>query len=202
MRKQKQAKQHVVARQADVAAFCGVSIDAVKNWAKQGMPGKAPSYDLAEIVQWLRRDGPWKPHGREQALDALGDEILLEGGAGNSPALEKLRAAKAALAELDLQQRRGQLLSVERSKEIGLRWATLLKRMGERLGKRFGRDATAAVHDTLEECRRVLEDGYAPPANPDPDAQLVDSKRPAKASKTDKPVGRGRNRGAKRAPRR
>jgi hypothetical protein len=166
------------------------------------MPGSAPGYDLRLIVQWLRRDGPWRPHRRDSPTpDAVGDDVLLEGGAVNSPALEKLRAAKAALAELDLQERRGGLISVERSKEIGLRWATLIKRLGERLGKRYGRDAAAAVIDTLEECGRVLDDGYARPADAGSDAGVVAGKLQAEGGKADKSVGRRRSGGAKRAAR-
>lgn len=188
----------VVSRQADVADFCGVSIDTVKSWAKRGMPGKPPRYDLQTIVQWLRKDGPWQPRG-PQLRELIGDESLLD-GAADSPALEKLRAAKAALAELDLQERRGSLVSVERSKEIGLRWAALIKRLGERLGKRWGRDATTAVNDTLEECQRVLDDGYAGPADADADAELVDTEREAAGGSPDKPVGGARGRRSKRPP--
>jgi hypothetical protein len=160
------------------------------------MPGKPPKYCLREIVHWLRSTGPWKPRGGQ----ALPDDLLLADV--DSPALERLRAAKAALAELELQREQRILITVEQSKEIGLRWATLIKRLGERLGKRYGRDATAAVHDTLEECRRVLEAGYAAPADADPDSELVDSVSQTKDSPPDKPMGRKRSRGPKRAPRR
>lgn len=189
----------VVARQVDVAAFFAVALDTVKGWAKAGMPGKASAYDLREIVQWLRKSGPWQPRGK--IADAVGDDILLEGGVGNSPALEKLRAAKAALAELDLQERRGTLISVEKSKEIGERWASKIKRMGERLGKRYGRDATADVNDTLEECRRDLESGYAPRGDAHPHAELVDSEREAASHQADGAVGGRRSRRAKRSVR-
>lgn len=193
-------KSWTVTRQVDVARFFGQSLDTVKGWAKQGMPGHANAYDLQAVVAWLRKEGPWRE--RTQRGNGTPDEetILLSGP--STASLERLRAAKAAIAELDLQLRRGQLVTVERAKDVGLRWAVIIKRMAERLGKRYGQDATAAVNETLEECARVLETGFAPPANPDSDAQLVARKRKAKKRKAHKPVGRKRSHRPQRSTRR
>ena len=72
---------------------------------------------------------------------------------GNSPALERYRLAKAKLAELDLHLRKNDLIEVARAKEVFLRWSVLVRRMGERLSKRFGPDAAATVNETLDSCR-------------------------------------------------
>jgi phage terminase Nu1 subunit (DNA packaging protein) len=53
----------ILKRHIDVARHFGVSIDTVKNWAKQGMPGRMEAYDVGQIVRWLRLDGPWRRSG-------------------------------------------------------------------------------------------------------------------------------------------
>jgi len=78
-------------------------------------------------------------------------EPLQDGG--DSPALERYRLAKAKLAELDLHLRKNDLIERDKAKEIFLRWAVLVRRMGERLSKRFGPDAAATVNETLDACR-------------------------------------------------
>jgi hypothetical protein len=134
--------------QKEVCLFFGVSIDTVKNWAKQGMPGKKGNWSLDLIAQWLRADGPWKRW----------DDDPLLGEGGDSPSLERYRLAKAKLAELDLEMRKGQLIERDKARDIFGRWAVLVRRMGERLGKRFGPDAAATVNETLESCRAAVMD--------------------------------------------
>jgi hypothetical protein len=82
--------------------------------------------------------------------------LLAEGG--DSPGLERYRLAKAKLAELDLEMRKGQLIDRGKARDIFGRWAILIRRMGERLGKRFGPDAAATVNETLESCRAAVMD--------------------------------------------
>jgi len=143
-----------VPRQVDVAEFCGVSLATVQSWAKQDMPGTPGAYDVREIVQWLRSWGPWRQHAKPDGWDPLVDE---DAGDGSSPAQERYRAAKAAIAELQLEQLKGTLLSREAVRGALGRWATLIRRMGERLGKRFGPDAIAAVNEALNECQYVVD---------------------------------------------
>lgn len=138
--------------QADLAWDMGVSLETVKGWAKQGMPGRSGRYVVRDVTTWLRQEGPWRQHMR-LAVDP--DEELLAGGS-DSPALERLRAAKAAIAELDLEKLRGSLVSREKARTILGRWAAILRRMGERLGKRYGPEAANAVNDALGECDHVV----------------------------------------------
>ena len=144
--------------QDEVSVFFGVSIDSVKNWAKQGMPGQRGSWRLDLIAKWLRTDGPWKRW--DAPTDA--DPLL---GEGDSPALERYRLAKAKLAELDLETRKGELIERDKARDIFSRWAVLVRRMGERLSKRFGPDAAATVNETLASCRiavmEVVDDDNA-----------------------------------------
>jgi phage terminase Nu1 subunit (DNA packaging protein) len=141
---------YIAAKQAQVAEFCGVSFDTVKSWAKQGMPGSPGAYDLSAIVQWLRTKGPWRQH-----LKVDSDDPLLSDG--DSPGLERYRLAKAAIAELDLEERKGNLLSREKVRAILIRWATIIRRLGERLAKHFGNQAAGMVNDSLGECQAVIE---------------------------------------------
>jgi len=145
----------VAANQAQAAEFFGVSIPTFQHWVKQGCPGSPGRYPLNEIVQWLRTAGPWRPYGRGESSD---DPLLASGG--DSAGLERYRLAKAALAELELAERKRILLPVDKVRESLLRWATLVRRMGERLGKRFGHEAATVVSDTLDECEGTLRDDF------------------------------------------
>jgi phage terminase Nu1 subunit (DNA packaging protein) len=134
-----------------VAELCGVEKSTVDRWAGSGMPWRNGRYDVAEIIQWLRADGPWRP---KAALPVSDDPLL---GAGDSPALERYRLAKAQHAELDLELRKGELIEVIRCREMLARWAVCIRRMGEKLSKRFGNDAALAINESLAECRTIAE---------------------------------------------
>lgn len=134
-----------------MADFCGVSIETVKNWAKQGMPGTPNAYDVSEIIQWLRSVGPWRQHAKPDS-----DDPLLSAD-GDSPGLERYRQAKAALAELELEERKGTLLSRDKARSTLGRWASIVRRLGERLGRRYGPEATTAVNDAILECQHVID---------------------------------------------
>ncbi len=143
---------YVLNRQSDVAVFFGQSLDTIKHWAKQGMPGRPGRYEAGSIVRWLRSSGPWKQHGKPENGDPL-----LESG-DDSPGLERYRQAKAALAELDLQERRGDLLSRDKARTVLGRWASMLRNLGDRMAKRYGMEAAIAVNETLTECESVIAD--------------------------------------------
>jgi transcriptional regulator with XRE-family HTH domain len=138
-----------VETQNEVAQFFGVSIDTIKNWAKQQMPGTPKAYRLDKIAIWLRTEGPGSSKFKED------DPLLTE---GDSPGLERYRMAKAKLAELDLESRKNQLIDREKARDIFGRWATLIRRMGERLSKRWGNEAANMVNETLDECRLIVEE--------------------------------------------
>ena len=115
------------------------------------MPGKPREWDIAAIVQWLRTEGPWKPGYKPTVVS---DDPLLADV--DSPALERYRLAKAMHAELDLAHRRGELLDKEKARDVLSRWAVLIRRMGERLSKKYGNEAAIAINDTLQECAAVV----------------------------------------------
>lgn len=150
----------IAKRQADVAVVYGVSLDTVKSWAKQGMPGVPGAYPLPEISKWLRSTGPWRQHVRP----ADDDPLLAD---GDSPGLERYRMAKAQLAEYDLAERTKNLLSRDKARGVLIRWASVIRRMGERLGKRYGADAAIAVNDALTECSYVVDHELGGDESPD-----------------------------------
>lgn len=144
-----ESPEWVAKRQIDVARFCGVSLDTVKSWAKQGMPGLPGEYNLADVVQWLRQAGPWRQHLKVTDDDPLMDDT-------DSPGLERYRQAKAAIAELDYAERQKELMARDKVKALFVRWAAVLRRMGERISKRFGNDAAITVNDALRECSEIV----------------------------------------------
>ncbi len=87
---------------------------------------------------------------------APSDDPLL--AAGDSPGLERYRMAKAKLAELDLEARKEQLIDREKARDVFGRWATLIRRAGERLSKRWGNEAAAMLNETLDECGAIVQE--------------------------------------------
>ena len=136
--------------QQQVSEFFGVSVNTVMNWAKQGMPGQRGTYRLDLIAHWLRSDGPWQRYEKTE-----NDPLLTDGS--DSPALEQYRIWKARHAELDYKERCGDLVERGKSRDVLARWAVLIRRMGERLGKRYGPECAAAVNDTLIECVEIID---------------------------------------------
>lgn len=139
----------------EIAEIYDVSADTVKRWRTEGMPGVTGKYVMQDVSRWLRSEGPWKPYAKPSVPAASDDPLLAD---GDSPALERYRLAKAKHAELDLEQRKGELIEREKAKDVFARWAVLIRRMGETLARRYGPDASATVNDTLGECRSVVSE--------------------------------------------
>lgn len=145
-------KRWSVLSQREVAEFCGVDPGTIQTWVRQGLPrhgaGKGRfRYDLSEIHRWT--------HARKaDPPAAAGDDPLLAGT--DSPGLERYRLARAALAELELDERQKNVVRVEVIRDALLRFADILRRLGDRLNRRYGADAGLAVYDAIDECRRVL----------------------------------------------
>lgn len=134
--------------QLEVAEFFGVSIDTVKSWTRKNMPGAPKAYRLDKIAQWLRTEGPGS--SRIQASD---DPLL---GEGESPALERYRLAKAQHAELDLEERRGNLIDKSKCRDVLSMWAGVIRKLGESIGRRFGVEAHREINDALDECASIV----------------------------------------------
>lgn len=143
----------IAKRQADVAVVYAVSLDTVKSWAKQGMPGEPGAYELPAISAWLRGKGPWRQHAKIESDDPLLSD-------GDSPGLERYRLAKAELAELELAERKKSLIERGKVRIVFSRLAAVLKRMGEEIGIEFGDRAAVAVREAMGECREAARHGF------------------------------------------
>ncbi len=153
-------KDFICETQAELAEVCNRSIPTIALWVKSGMPYEPGRYDLRQIIPWLIR------RGKHAATPAGENEDPLL-AVGDSPGLERYRLAKAELAELELQVRKGTLIPIDAVKDTISRWSALIRRMGESLAKRFGNEAAELLNETLVECRRVVPKGSddAQPAN-------------------------------------
>ena len=137
---------------AEVAQVYDVSPGTVKEWRYAGMPGTPKRYVLQDISRWLRSEGPWS--NRRKAMPA--DDPLLADG--DSPGLERYRLAKAKHAELDLEARKGELIEMDKCRDVLSRWAVVIRRMGERLVKRYGSTMAAEIDQTLQECQLIVKE--------------------------------------------
>lgn len=100
--------------------FFGVNIGTVNRWRQIGCPGRPGRWDLSKIAQWRLTDEPAE---------------------GESPSLERKRAAEATLRELDVAERQHLLLSREKVRENLAGVAAIMKAAGEQLGRSFGPNA-------------------------------------------------------------
>lgn len=117
----------------------------------------------------MRCDGKGRPtwvHGRtlhdalvavarEQERERFGDDGLLIGE--GSPSLERLRAARAKMVELDLRERQGQLLDVQAMNKALNHYAVLIRQCGQQLRKEFGNGAGDLLDATADEFAEQLE---------------------------------------------
>lgn len=73
-----------------------------------------------------------------------------------SPELERLRKAKADLAELLVREKCGELCSVPHTRAVLGRWASLIRQMGDSIGRTYGAEASATVTETLRQCQQLI----------------------------------------------
>lgn len=139
--------------QGAVAWLLGVSVRTVRD--TQSIPrNKDGSYDAADVLRWSKDKV-------ESSFSAAGDDPLLVDG-GDSPNLERYRAAKADLAEMDAAERRGQLVEIEKfeswwQSEI----ASPLVKAVELLHAKYGDEAAAIVEGVLQRAEAAIEERAA-----------------------------------------
>jgi len=74
---------------------------------------------------------------------------LLQGAA--SPQLEKYRAARASMAELELAEKRGELIRLSELQPAFREYGSALRRAGELLQREFGNRASEILNEVLAE---------------------------------------------------
>ena len=153
----------------DVAQFFGYSEPAIRSWIRNGMPrhqsgrnGKNKTryrYNAMEIARWLRKSGPWKKRYDDVSPDSQSSSMTEEqllATAPDTPAMERLRLAKAKMAEIELEKMRRTVVVVEIAKGLLIKCSSVIRLAGEKLGAEFGRGAQKILNDALDECERVI----------------------------------------------
>lgn len=134
---------------AQVAEFFERSQQCINQWRSRGMPGRPGAYDLQEVLHWAISHG--------LLVERVGGEDL---GDGDSPALERYRAARAQLAELELERQKKTLVPRDAMRNGLSRFAHHLRQLAERMGKRHGPEAAITVNEAIDECGRVIDDEF------------------------------------------
>jgi hypothetical protein len=82
------------------------------------------------------------------------DDALL--AAGDSPELERYRAARASLAELELGERNASLVHRDQLEPAFTAYASAVRRAGEALQRRFGPEAVDLLNEALTEAEQAV----------------------------------------------
>lgn len=148
-------KRWSVYSQKDLADAFDCEPRTIATWVSDGLPrweagANRHRYCITCTIQWREQQRPQLMRDKP-----TGDEIEL--GVGDSPGLERLRLAKAQIAEIELERIRGTLLPIDEVKAGLMRAGMLLRRLGERLGRRFGAEATIAVNEATDEFVRLAK---------------------------------------------
>ncbi len=118
--------------------------------ARYGIPFVGARIDLPAVVQSLH------DFLAENALKlARNDDEMLHGP--GSPALERYREERAALARLDRKEREGGLLPRDEVRECLACIAAILREAGEALQRRFGDAAVELFYEALDDADREIE---------------------------------------------
>lgn len=128
-----------------LAGLLGVHRATIMAWRRRGAPAKTGhGYPVAETIVWARTDGPWRP---EEDLDGEGE---------TTESLERLRTARARLAEMDIAEREADLVRAGDLREILLRAASRIREGGENLGRKFGPDAQRVLDEAVEAAEGLI----------------------------------------------
>lgn len=129
---------------------------------RYGIPFGGATIDLPSVVKGLHDF--LAENAQKLARD---NDPLLVGG--NSPALERYREERAALARLDRMEREQQLLPRDQAREALGRVATILRGAGDTLQREFGVAAQAILCEALDDAKREVDrffgELHAPDAN-------------------------------------
>lgn len=123
---------------------------------RYGLPLLGPTVDLSRIAEWLHQsiaDGRWR------IVDPESDEAMM--GGENSPALERWRAHKADLAEIELMERRREIFRADAVRQGLAILAGLMRGAGERLVHKCGEAAGRIFNDMIEDFERQTERLFA-----------------------------------------
>jgi hypothetical protein len=89
---------------------------------------------------------------------ASDDDVLMQGN--GSPALERYREERAAIARLDRLEREGQLLPRDEVREALGRIAAIVRGAGDTLQRQFGQAAADILLEALDDAGREIERSF------------------------------------------
>lgn len=122
-----------------------------------GLPvGAGDSVDIVDVLRWFHDYlAKWGPKIQKH-------QLIDEESAKNEAEKDKLEmrrmAATIAKIELDVERRKAETISIQEVKKA-LAWlAGELRKLGERLGKKFGPDAQIAMNESLVRIEATLAD--------------------------------------------
>ena len=114
---------------------------------RYGIPLMGAVVDLPKVITWLHdflaENGPL-------LIRTVGQENLLAGDVQDSPALEKLREVTFRLKQLELEEKKRNLLRRDQIHEGFSSFAARIRSCGDQLQKKFGPDALEVLNAALE----------------------------------------------------
>ena len=140
--------------------------------ARYGIPFGGAKIDLPAVVRALH------DFLADNSVKLARDDDELMQGTG-SPALERYREERAALARLDRLEREGQLLPRDETREVLGRIAGILRGAGDALQRQFGVAAAEILHEALEDAQREVDRAFPGPEDRDDDAVAQHASRSA-----------------------
>ncbi|MDD5037052.1 MAG: hypothetical protein PHE55_20185 [Methylococcaceae bacterium] len=178
----------VVDTQAEVAAFFGVSTHTVDAWRRTSpvaLPGERGQYDLKACFEWWLIYGPGR-RGKGRPPKGAGDEYdPLMDVDEDTPALERWRLARAQSAEMDLAERRGQIISVELFQRMVEAAFVPLRRFAEEQIKEHGNGTADAWAEAVEEFEKEINSATGESSDNNRTERVSATAEPADSTTTD-----------------
>ena len=120
---------------------------------RYGIPFGGPTVNLSAVVRGLH------DFLAENAVKLARDDDPLMQGSG-SPALERYREERAAIARLDRLEREGRLLPRDEVREAMGRVASMLRGAGDALQRQFGPAAVEILYEALDDALREIDRSF------------------------------------------
>lgn len=136
--------------------------------ARYGIPFGGASINLPAVVRALH------DFLADNAYKLARDEAELMQGTG-SPALERFREERAALARMDRLEREGDLIPRDVARDVLARVASVLRNAGDALQRQFGVAAVEILFDALSEAGREIDRAFARDDDASPAVELPPS---------------------------
>lgn len=136
---------------------------------KYGLPIGGPTINLNKLAPALH---DFLAANATRLVSSSEDGLLI---GGSSPALERYREERAAMARIERMKMEGQLVSVTSLQDPLTKISELLRAAGERLQRMFGQSAQDVIDQALDAAMAEIERVLSPPGDDDShEAALVD----------------------------